>query len=148
MDLGCLVEDTIESMRMMFNTHKIDVLYNCDSDDEIYIYGDYNRLKQVFVNVFKNSCEAIKENGKIEIKLKVNKKYVTVSIKDDGPGIKEEEIEKIDELFYSSKDKGCGIGVSLSKEIVRLHDGEMKYVSRYGEYTEVIIKLCLYNDLH
>ena len=62
-------------------------------------------------------------------------------MKDNGPGIKEEELEKIDELFYSSKDKGCGIGVSLSKEIIRLHNGEMKYKSRYGEYTEVIIKL-------
>ena len=148
MDLGCLIEDTIESMKIMFNTHKVDVLYNYDSDDEIFINGDYNRLKQVFVNILKNSCEAIGENGKIEIDLKTNKKYVMISIKDNGPGIKEEELGKIDELFYSSKEKGCGIGVSLSKEIIRLHDGEMKYKSSYGEYTEVIMKFCIYNDLH
>lgn len=141
MNLSCLIEDTVESMRIMFNAHKIEVLFDYDSDDEICINGDYNRLKQVLVNMLKNSCEAIKENGKIEINFKINKKYVTISIKDNGPGIKKEELEKIDELFYSSKDKGCGIGVSLSKEIIRLHNGEMKYKSKYGEYTEVNIKL-------
>lgn len=141
MDLSCLIEDTLKSMKMMFDTYKIDVSY--DFKDEIYINGDYDRLKQVLVNILKNSCEAIENKGKIDITLKKNKKTVMLSIKDNGIGIEEDELDKIDQLFYTSKDKGCGIGVSLSKEIIRLHNGEMKYKSAFHKYTEVLIKLPL-----
>lgn len=58
-----------------------------------------------------------------------------------------EQLSKIGELFFTSKQKGCGIGVTLSKEIIKLHGGELKYKSVLEKYTEVIIKLPLANDL-
>jgi len=139
MDLTCLIEDTIESMKMILDSYGIKL--NCNLNEEIYINGDYNRLKQVLVNLIKNSCEALNGKGNIDINIKTNKTYVYLSIKDDGPGMTKEELEKIDKLFYSSKEKGCGIGVTLSKEIIKLHNGELKYKSKEKEYTEVIIKL-------
>lgn len=141
MDVDSLIQDTISSMKMYLENCDVKINYNFDDKDEILINGDYNRLKQVIINMLKNSCEAIEGDGKINITLKKSKRYVIIKIKDNGKGMTEEELEKIGQLFYSSKDKGCGIGVSLSSEIIRLHQGELKYKSVLGEYTEAIIKL-------
>lgn len=141
MDVDSLIQDTISSMKMYLENCDVKINYNFDDKDEILINGDYNRLKQVIINMLKNSCEAIEGDGKIDITLKKSKRYVIIKLKDNGKGMTDEELEKIGQLFYSSKDKGCGIGVSLSSEIIRLHQGELKYKSVLGEYTEAIIKL-------
>lgn len=145
MDLDELINDTIKGLKPIFKNNNIEIDYNYD--DEIFINGDYKRLKQVLINTFKNSIEAIKGNGLITIDIKKTKKYVTLSIKDNGSGMTKEQLEKIGELFYSSKQKGCGIGVTLSKEIIKLHKGELTYKSVVGEYTKAIIKLPIVNDL-
>lgn len=144
MDLDYLISDIVNSLKMLFDSKNIDVNYM--SNDEIFINGDYSRLKQVLINVLKNSVEAMSKGGKIDISLKSMKKQVLLSIKDNGCGMSKEELDKIDELFYSSKEKGCGIGVSLSKEIISLHKGSIKYKSILGVGTEVIIKLPLVNS--
>ena len=144
MDLDYLISDIVNSLKMLFDSKNIDINYM--SNDEIFINGDYSRLKQVLINVLKNSVEAMSKGGKIDISLKSMKKQVLLSIKDNGCGMSKEELDKIDELFYSSKEKGCGIGVSLSKEIISLHKGSIKYKSILGVGTEVIIKLPLVNS--
>lgn len=142
MDVDSLITDTISSMKMYLESRNIKLNYN-SSFDEILINGDYNRLKQVLINILKNSCEAIKENGQITINLTKGKKYVTIKIKDNGKGMTKEELLKMGQLFYSSKDKGCGIGVSLSMEIIKLHNGKLEYKSKLADYTEAIIRLPL-----
>ena len=142
MDVDSLITDTISNMKMYLESRNIKLNYN-SSFDEILINGDYNRLKQVLINILKNSCEAIKENGQITINLTKGKKYVTIKIKDNGKGMTKEELLKMGQLFYSSKDKGCGIGVSLSMEIIKLHNGKLEYKSKLADYTEAIIRLPL-----
>ncbi len=145
MDLDYLITDTIKSMSSLFKNNNIEIIYK--ETDEIYINGDYFRLKQVLINILKNSIEAIKSKGKIDINLTTSKKYAIICIKDNGCGMSEEELEKMSELFYSSKEKGCGIGVALSKEIISLHKGKIKYDSVIGKYTKATIKIPLSNTL-
>ena len=145
MDIDYLINDTIDSLMPIFKTKSIKIEYK--SVDEIYINGDYKRLKQVLINILKNSSEAIKTQGLIKISIKQNKKTVTIEIKDNGCGISKENLEKIGDLFYSSKQKGCGIGVALSKEIISQHSGELIYKSEENKYTKVIIKLPLDTSL-
>ena len=145
MDIDYLINDTIDSLMPIFKTKNIKIEYK--SVDEIYINGDYKRLKQVLINILKNSSEAIKTKGLIKISVKQNKKTVTIEIKDNGCGISKENLEKIGDLFYSSKQKGCGIGVALSKEIISQHNGELIYKSEENKYTKVIIKLPLDTSL-
>lgn len=139
MDLDCLISDILNNTQTLFKSYGVEV--NCNSLEDVYINGDYSRLKQVFVNILKNSCEAIDKEGVIDINVCKKKKYVYISIKDNGSGMNEEELSKMEQLFYTSKEKGCGVGVALSKEIIRLHNGELSYSSVLGEYTEAKIKL-------
>ena len=146
MDLDSLIREVISNMSSVFEAYKVEVVY--DYDDELFINGDYGRLKQVLVNILKNSCEAIKRDGRININLSVDNKNIYLNIRDNGCGMSPEELESVDQLFFTSKDKGCGIGVSIAKEIIRLHDGELEYDSVLNEFTEVKIKFPKTIDLH
>lgn len=141
MDINMLLEDTTSSMKSLLLTKNIQLKNNI-KDDEKYIYGDYNRLKQVFVNVIKNSIEAINDNnGIIEINEKELINNIIITIKDNGCGMDKETLEKCGETFFTTKPHGTGLGVGLSKEIIKLHNGKIEYESKKNIGTKVTITL-------
>ena len=139
-DLNILFGEIYDSFNLLLKGRGIKFKYTNDYD-ELYLWGDYNRLKQVFVNVIKNSVEAIQDNGIIEMIVSVNKNGVEIIIQDNGIGMSESELEHIYEMFYTSKKNGTGLGVSLSYEIILGHNGSMKYQSVKNEGTKCIIEL-------
>lgn len=142
MDISLLLDDLINSTNTLLTELNIKFKYQI-LDDEIYINGDYNRLKQVFINLIKNSIEAIPKNREGIIKLCINlkKDNILISIEDNGIGISKNKINKIGEPFFTTKEKGTGLGVRLSTEIIEQHNGSIKYVSKEGKGTKVIITL-------
>lgn len=140
LDINLLIEDTINSFKLFWDKNNIKTIINIE-DDEVYINGDYNRLRQVFLNIIKNSMEALKENGAIEIKTEINNNNIFIYFKDNGSGISKDMLEKIKEPFFTTKSKGTGLGVPLSIEIIEGHDGKIEYESKEGEYTLVTITL-------
>ena len=93
----------------------------------------------------KNSVEAIPKNkkGKIEVKEILNNNNLIISVQDNGTGMSKELLNKIKEPFYTTKPKGTGLGVSLSEEIIKAHNGTLNYESKENKYTKVIITLPL-----
>ena len=144
LDINLLLEEVIKSMELLFIKNKIKIEKDI-LDDEIFINGDYNRLTQVFINILKNSIEALENKKTKVIKLwsKRDKKNIIIYIKDSGKGIKKETLNKIKEPFYTTKIKGTGLGVSLSNEIINMHKGTLKYESEEEKYTLVTITLPL-----
>lgn len=139
-DVNLLLEDVIDSYRLLLKSHNIKL--NVDLiDDEIYINGDYNRLTQVFLNIVKNSIEAIGNNGIISIDCTHDQNKIIIRIKDNGCGIKKEDMKQIQIPFFTTKQKGTGLGVSLSYEIIKAHGGKIIYDSTFGIGTEVTIFL-------
>ena len=126
-DIVMLLEETLDSINPIFKNKHAKVTVDLP-DDEIYISADYNRLKQVFINIFKNSIEA-----------KDNKAYISIS--DNGVGIENENLDKMGQMFFTTKEKGTGLGVSLSKEIITLHGGNIKYESKKDKGTIVTVTL-------
>ena len=139
-DLNILFGEIYDSFNLLLKGRGIKFKYTNDYD-ELYLWGDYNRLKQVFVNIIKNSVEAIQDNGIIEMIVSINKKGVEIIIQDNGIGMSESELEHVYEMFYTSKKNGTGLGVSLSYEIILGHNGSMKYQSVKNEGTKCIIEL-------
>ena len=140
LDINYLLEETIESFKIFWQEKKIQTKINI-SKEEVYINGDYNRLRQVFLNIIKNSMEAMNKNPEIEIKTKIIKNKIQIIFKDNGKGIPKDILEKIKEPFFTTKEKGTGLGVPLSYEIIEGHDGKIKYQSQEGKYTKVTIIL-------
>ena len=102
-------------------------------EEEVLIDGDYDRLKQVFVNLIKNAYEANAKEIILNVFLK--KDTVEITVKDNGDGMSEKELKKIGQLFYTTKAKGSGIGINMSKEIIKLHQGMIRYDSVLGKGT-------------
>lgn len=101
--------------------------------------GDPFLLRQAFQNLLQNSIEAVQEDGEIEITLRRSKDdkepWVELIIRDNGSGIGAENLEKIFKPFFTSKEKGIGLGLSLVKKIIDLHKGKIKVESEPGRGT-------------
>lgn len=107
-----------------------------------YIYADENLLSQVIINLYLNAIQALKENdnGTIELKVKLNEKGKTeLQFCDNGEGISPENIDKVFVPFFTTKEDGNGIGLSLSKQIIRLHGGQINISSTKDKGTKVTI---------
>lgn len=140
-DLNLLLEDVYDSFKIILNRKNIKLVYNDREDEEIYFDGDYERLKQVLINVLKNSIEAIENKGKVEISSNIYKKYIDIIIEDDGIGMSEDTLKQLKTMFFTTKLNGSGLGVCLSNEIINAHNGELIYTSKEGVGTKVTIRL-------
>lgn len=132
---------------LVFFEHKLErnnilLKFNLKEDlPEIFI--DPAQIQQVILNTVKNSIDAMENNGILTINTYQIEGYVVLEIKDNGRGIAEEELEKVFDPFYSTKEvgRGAGLGISLSYQIIRNHKGEMSISSRLNSGTTVEIKL-------
>lgn len=109
---------------------------------DIIIECSENQLKQVFINILQNSIEAMPDGGRISIHIKeIGKDGIIISVIDKGIGIPEERIKRLGEPFYSTKEKGTGIGLMLSYKIIESHQGNISIMSEVGVGTTVTIYL-------
>jgi nitrogen fixation/metabolism regulation signal transduction histidine kinase len=111
--------------------------------DTLCIRADKTLVEQVLINLIKNAIQAFgeKQDKKIMLSSYVNENGgVIVSVKDNGTGIEPEALEKIFIPFFSTKKTGSGIGLSLSKQIMRQHEGNIAVKSVLGEGTEFLLR--------
>ena len=148
-DIYMLLFEVIKSLNLYFKEHDIIIISNIP-DSELYLELDYNRIKQVLVNLLKNANEARdynKDKMVIKINTKVLKNKFQIIIEDNGVGMDTETLSNVTNLFFTTKNNGTGLGTSLSKEIIELHGGSLKYDSVVGMGTKVIINLPLAQKL-
>jgi len=113
------------------------------------IWIDREQLKQVFMNLILNAIQAMRDGGSILISTRLNSynetgqsnRFVQVEIRDTGMGIPEENLEHIFDPFFTSKDEGSGLGLSISHQIVQEHGGYVIVQSKVGEGTSFFINL-------
>lgn len=139
MDITLLCEDVCDEVSLIFDKN-VKFNYNIP-DEEIFINGDYNRLKQVLINVIKNSKESIEKKGSVSINAKKKLDGYYIEVKDTGCGMDCETIKNVGNAFYTTKKNGTGLGVCLSKEIIDRHQGMINYKSKIGIGTTCLIKL-------
>ncbi len=116
--------------------------YN-EPDDIVMVFGDKNRIRQVFINIIDNAIKYSKEHGIINIDVDISAEKVTISIQDGGCGISAEDLPKIKKRFYKANNtvRGSGIGLAVADEIVAMHGGTLDIASEQGSGTTVTITL-------
>ncbi|TYS61195.1 PAS domain S-box protein [Sutcliffiella horikoshii] len=106
------------------------------------IYCEPNQLKQVFINILKNAIEVMPKGGTVSVGLeKIEGEQVLISIRDEGTGIPEDKLKKLGEPFYTTKERGTGLGLMVSYKIVEEHNGTIEVSSKLGKGTTFHIKL-------
>ena len=140
MDIVMLIDEVYNSFNLLIMDKNIKFIYD-NTYDEIYLMGDYDRLKQVFINIIKNSIESIENNGIINVGITRLEKQVEITISDSGVGMDKEELDNIKQMFFTTKKNGTGLGVALSNEIVLAHNGVLIYDSIKNKGTKCIVRL-------
>lgn len=101
------------------------------------VYVDGDKLRQVFLNILRNACEAVDDGGKISVSLFSAKdetgKKVKVEISDNGCGIQEKDWENIFEPFYTTKSSGIGLGLANARKIIEQHQGSIRVKRKEGK---------------
>ncbi|MDQ4139340.1 MAG: ATP-binding protein [Bacteroidota bacterium] len=137
--LKTLFEQLDALMRTEMGYHKVKFALYVPKED-MEISADAELISQVLINLIKNAMEACVgcENPKVEVYAyydPMENNRVRIDVKDNGPGIPEEIIDKIFIPFYTTKKEGSGIGLSLSRQIMRLHRGTLRVTSQPGKQT-------------
>ena len=119
-------------------------------NNESWVFADYNRLKQVFINIVDNAMKFTVGRPKAEIKIssQVLDDQIVMIIEDNGSGISPEDLKRVKEKFYkgSSNKSGTGLGLSIASEIMELHGGKMLLDSTQGKGTKVVLVMPYYYD--
>jgi PAS domain S-box-containing protein len=139
-DVNHLVQEAVNIMRAEMINRDIKVRFLSDSD-LIYANIDRRNFKQAIINILKNAIQAIGENGHIDIDIFDGEMETRIRIKDDGIGMKEDELDKIFEPFYTTKKDGTGLGLSSAYKTVRDNNCKIEVSSEYGEGTEFVIAI-------
>ncbi|MBD0384244.1 ATP-binding protein [Paenibacillus sedimenti] len=110
-------------------------------EEQLYILGDKFKLRQALINIGKNSIEAMPDGGHLTFTLRKINKYVLISIADTGVGMTAEQINRLGTPYYSTKDKGTGLGTMVSFSIIRKMHGKIEVTSEKGKGTTHEISL-------
>jgi len=132
--LNSILHSTIEIMKPKATFHGIQLKISIP-EKPIYKRVDKNALQQVFVNIIENAIQAMEDGGLLDIKLEYIKKSrdIRIAFTDTGHGMSEEQLGQIFKLFYTTKENGSGLGLSVCQSIIKCHGGEIKVHSIPGK---------------
>ncbi|WLR60225.1 ATP-binding protein [Guptibacillus hwajinpoensis] len=113
-------------------------------DEEVVVFADPNQMKQVCINLMKNAIEAmshIEQSKHLHLSMDVQELFITVRITDNGAGISKEDIDRLGEPFFTTKESGTGLGLSVCLKIIEQHGGELLIESEEGQGSTFEMKL-------
>lgn len=140
-DMLQILQNTIILLGSQATLHNVELLTEAQ-DDLPLISCDENQIKQVFINILNNSIDAMPEGGSIRMELfKQDQQHLMIRFTDQGYGIPEERIPRLGEPFYTTKEKGTGLGLMVTFKIIENHGGRMQIHSEINKGTIVEILL-------
>jgi signal transduction histidine kinase len=143
-NVASVVDSALTQMRGKLEAAKIAVVRNYIAGPTVM--ADAEKLRQVFANVVDNaidSFDGVAEGRRIDLFVENGSGQATVRIRDNGCGIGADRIDRIFNPFFTTKEKGTGLGMAISKKIVEAHEGTIDVVSEAGRGTELVVKLPL-----
>jgi signal transduction histidine kinase len=138
--LGPLLDEIVPIVRP--EAERAGVALDIDCNGAPDVNGDPAMLRQAFLNLALNACQAMPGGGTLRIQCEAQRgRRVSISFNDTGVGIKPEHLQRIFDLYYTTKDKGSGIGLSMVYRTVQMHDGEIEVQSTPGAGTRFRVLL-------
>ena len=112
-------------------------------NQDIHVFGDSKKLQQSLINIIKNGVEAMEQGGNLTVHLKKSKEKAIIRIEDTGKGMSPEQIKKLGTPYYSTKEKGTGLGTMVAFSIIKMMQGEIEIDSVIGKGTSFSISIPL-----
>ncbi|MEH7234922.1 PAS domain S-box protein [Bacillus sp. JJ1562] len=144
-DIRIILRDVVTLLETQAILQNIQINIDFVNEDSI-ITCDENQIKQVFINLIKNSIDAMENGGTLIIRTMVTNDSIYILFIDEGCGIPESILDRIGEPFYTTKEKGTGLGLMVSYNIIENHNGEIRVDSKENEGTTFEIILPRINE--
>jgi two-component system, NtrC family, sensor kinase len=138
-DLSAVVEEALSLLGHRLQMQNVEVVK--DLEPMPPVMADFGQLRQSFVNIALNACEAMNGGGTLTANTQATDRRVEVRIADTGPGIAPEHLPRILDPFFTTKEKGTGLGLSVVYGIIERHGGTLDIESEVGRGTTVIVRL-------
>jgi two-component system sensor histidine kinase HydH len=135
-----IINKNLEFLHPELDKEKI-VMHNNLKGGSFRLDADPHLLYRAFLNIFLNAIQAMNDGGEITINMAVEDAYYLIEIGDTGCGISDDTLRKVFNPFFSTKDKGSGLGLPIVRNIVEAHNGSIRITSTPGSGTKVFIKL-------
>lgn len=137
------LEESLELISFQMRKQKVKIVRDFPSSP-VYLNGDKAQLKQLFLNLYLNSLQAMEDGGELKIEVtSMGDQKALVAISDTGEGIPEENLDKIFDPFFTTKKGGTGLGLSICYGIVQTHQGEIEVKSKLDQGTTALVKFPL-----
>ena len=143
-DIYSLIDQTLSFLNNDFIKYNIKVIKNYVSP-ALFLHIDPNQIKQVFLNLFLNAIDAMKQGGTLTITTKSATDVLEITIADTGCGMSKKDLEHIFDPFYSTKETGTGLGMSIVYGIIKEHKGEISVTSEVNKGTSFKVGLPITN---
>ncbi len=127
------VKKTIELMTSYSNIQNIKI--ETEIEDDLFIKGNKNEIKQVLVNIIKNGIESMDIGGTLKVKTYESNREIKIKIIDSGKGMTRNQLKKLGTPFYTTKEKGTGVGLTISFQLVQAMKGKIRIESEQGKGT-------------
>ena len=134
-----IIRSAIQETELIIRENKVEVSIDLPSKIPL-IWMNNEKMRMVFVNLVRNSCQAIEVEGKIAIEVRFKNKIV-ITLGDNGCGIPNANLDRVFEPFFTTKSHGLGLGLMNTRNIVREHNGTIKVNSKMGSGTTFVIEL-------
>ncbi|MFH1626348.1 MAG: PAS domain S-box protein [Pseudomonadota bacterium] len=144
-DVNTILDEILLLHEKQFREHSIRI-YSSFAEGLAEIYASKNQLRQVFLNIIANAKDAMPEGGTLTVTTKPDRDNVQIDISDTGIGVEEENLNKIFDAFFTTKDsvKDAGLGLSVCYGFIKDHGGDLKVQSKVGSGTTFTITLPVY----
>jgi signal transduction histidine kinase len=139
-DLRRLWEDVFTMHRAELERRRITITGDYEVRHPV-AYLDAHQIRQVFLNLLRNALDTTPDGGAITIRLLIEDRYIIFKVVDSGAGIPSENLDRVFDLFFTTKSRGTGLGLAICKKIVQDHGGEIMIESGEGRGTTVTVKL-------
>lgn len=136
--LGEVVEGAVALISSVARKASVDIRVHCEVERDV-LRGDRDQLVQVFVNLLMNGIQAMPEGGCLEVRI-TRPRRLQVEVRDTGPGMTTQQLERAFDPFYTTKEKGTGLGLPICYGIVRSHNGDIDVESVVGRGTTIRVE--------
>lgn len=138
--LSSILDDTVELVRHDADQQDVSLeLTSSETDDSVF--ADADKLKQVFLNILLNSLQAVSSGGRIRVHIRQDGSDMVCQIEDNGTGVEEENLTRVFDPYFTTKNDGTGLGLAISSKIVEEHGGTVTMESQPGQGATVIVRL-------
>lgn len=142
LDLRRVVGELIDFFAPQASSARV-VIRSSLPEEPVRVSVDVNLIKQAMLNLMINAVQAMSGGGELLIKVSATRSLANIEVIDTGPGMAPDELERIFQVYYSTKTRGMGLGLPTTRRLIREHDGNIRVESEPGKGTRFIITLPL-----